>query len=105
MEVQFRHLRSSTLARRLTPGQTSSESGQSFLEVVESVTGSEGALEENPTSGGGEESPPQEKPHADAFASPKETVEEPVDQQASHPEKETPPSRIDSLGFRIDLTG
>ena len=104
MDVRFRHLQPSTLARRLTPGQTSSESGQSFLEVVESVTGSEGALEENPTSGGSEESPPQEKPQADAFTSPEETITESAEQHTSNPEEETPPPKAGSLGIRIDLT-
>ncbi len=105
MEVRFRHLQPSTLARRLTPGQTSSEAGQSFLEVVESVIGSEGALEENPTSGGSKEPPSQEKPQADAFTSPDETVEESAEQHTSNPEEETPAPRVDSLGIRIDLTG
>ena len=105
MEVRFRHLQPSTLARRLTPGQTPSESGQSFLEVVESVTGSEGALEENPTSGGNEESPPQEKPQADAFTSPEESIAESSGQHTSNPEEETPVPKTDFLGIRIDLTG
>jgi len=105
MEVRFRHLQPSTLARRLTPGQTSSESGLSFLEVVGSVTGSEGALEENPTSGGSEEATPQEKPQVDAFTSPDETIEESAEQHFSLPEEETPASKTDSLGIQIDLTG
>ena len=105
MEVRFRHLQPSTLARRLTPGQTSSEAGQSFLELVESVIGSEGALEENPTSGGSEELPPQEKRQADALTSPEETIEESAEQHTSNPEDETPAPRADSLGVRIDLTG
>ena len=76
MEVRFRNLRPSTLTRLVTPNRPPSESDQSFLEIVESVTGTESTPEKNPNSGHDRQSAPQEAHTTKADSPPnEETIE------------------------------
>jgi hypothetical protein len=107
MEVRFRPLPHSALARRVHAGQTGSETGQSFMEVIESVTGAENNPEENPNSGRKQEPP---RPRT-SLAGGSEPVEESTETGSEEPmastaekiaDKATPEGK--PLGVRIDMT-
>ena len=107
MEVRFRPLPQSALARRADAGQTGSESGQSFMEVIESVTGAENNPEENPNSGRKQEPPSR----TGAFAGVSGPVEERTEggaeeSTASNAEKNADKAAPEEkpLGVRIDMT-
>lgn len=51
MEIKFRPLQPSTLARRATPMRSNPEPEQSFIELVESVSGAEDKSEGSDQSG------------------------------------------------------
>ena len=107
MEVRFRPLRQSALARRANAGQTESETGQSFMEVVESVTGAENNPEENPNTGRKQE-PPRGTSPFDGGSEPAEESNETDSGEctASSPDKtaDTTTPEEKPLGVRIDMT-
>ena len=107
MEVRFRPLPHSSLARRVNAGQSGSETGQSFMEVIESVTGAENNPEENPNSGRKQEPP---RPRT-SLAGGSEPVEEKTESGSGEPtaspgekiaDRASPEGR--PLGGRIDMT-
>ena len=100
MEVRFRPLRASTLARHVPPGQLSSEEGQSFLEVVEDVTGTEQTPGEYPHTNRNKEKPPRNN----AWTGPPARDEEAAaPKQPTASGKETA-SGENPVGVRIDMT-
>jgi len=110
MEVKFRPMSSSTIARQVRPGQASADEGQSFMEVVESLGAAEQALGENPDSDRNQEQPHNPLPAGgpDSDAGPEEeTPGQPADPA---PDKSTamssdgPASQQKPLGVRLDLT-
>ena len=58
MEVRFRPMPPSALARQVKPGQSPTEDGQSFMEVVESLNASEQTPEQHADEGGSTKEPP-----------------------------------------------
>ena len=107
MEVRFRPLSQSALARRAGTGKTGSETGQSFMEVVESVTGAENNPEENPNSGRKQE-PPR---WTGSLIGGSDPVEERIESGAEQPEASSAEKNADKsspegkpLGVRIDMT-
>lgn len=107
MEVRFRPLRASTLARHVPPGQISSEDGQSFLEVVEDVTGTEQTPGEYPNTNRNKEKPPRNNAWTGPPARDEDATEEREEsvspKQATAPGKETA-SGEKPVGIRIDMT-
>ena len=109
MEIQFRPMQRSTLARRVTPGQASTEEDQSFPEVVESLAGAEQAPEQNPGGGGDRQQPlPQQwsepidsEPSEDTT----EQVSEPAPEKPASKSSDKPAPEERPLGVRLDLTG
>ena len=113
MEVRFRPLQPSTLARHVTPGQSPSEEGQDFLEVVESLAGAEQTPGENANSDRNKQEPSQQRNWTKDSASADFTddVQEDVDDSQGKPSREhTVPAPSKSipedkpLGTRIDMT-
>jgi hypothetical protein len=107
MEVKFRPLQSSSLTRRVSPGQLPPEGGQSFIEVVESLTGTENNPEENANSGRRQEVFLRKPPLSAGYAADEQYVEEApetgLDKSTSPPaDKNTPEPK--PLGIRIDMT-
>ena len=107
MEVRFRPLPHAALARRVNAGQTGSETGQSFMEVIESVTGAENNPEENPNSGSKQEPPRQRTSPAGGS----EPVEESTKTGSDEPTTSAAENAADKansegkpLGVRIDMT-
>ena len=102
MEVRFRPLQPSTLARRLSPGKAPSEEAQSFFEVVESLTAASNSPEEYAGSGQKEETtkqrPSNALPHAPSPAEEDLKAEKPAAPPTEKSEKDKP------LGIRIDVT-
>ena len=111
MEIKFRPMPASTLARRVSPGQSPTEDGQSFVEVVDSLTAADQTPEKNADAGGNRRQQPQNRPHAASH--------EPVEDATEMPTDQTPESTADnpnsqsrdktdpkdkSLGARLDLT-
>jgi len=107
MEVQFRPLPRSALARRVNSGRSESETGQSFMEVIESVTGAENNPEENPNTGRQQE-PPRPTGSFVGGATPVEESEQggSVEPTTSniHETAETSTPEAKPLGVRIDMT-
>ena len=73
MEVRFRPMPPSALARQVKPGQSPTEDGQSFMEVVESLNASEQTPEQHADEGGSTGESPS---HAHAHTSASEPIEE-----------------------------
>jgi len=101
----------SSLARQVKPGQSRTEDGQSFMEVVESLNASEQTPEQHADEGGSTgESPP---PHAHAHRSASEPIEEAPEEDsaataAAAPEDPAPHSpgsdaQTKPVGKRLDL--
>lgn len=107
MEVKFRPLQSSTLTRRVSPGQSPPEGGPSFIEVVESLTGTENTPEENANSGRRQEAFLRKPPLSSGYAADEQYVEEVpdtgLDKSALPPGDKAVPERK-PLGKRIDMT-
>jgi hypothetical protein len=107
MEVKFRPLQASSLARHVAPGQGPSEDGQSFLEVVENVASAEQAPGENPNSGHDKEKPSrQTNPTGDSASQDRtpESIAATVPQeQAGSPRNKTIPEEK-YIGAHIDMT-
>ncbi len=110
MEVRFRPMSASTIARQIRPGQASADEGQSFMEVVESLDAAEQAPGANPDSGRNQEQPHNPLPSVgpDSDTGPEEeTPGQPADPA---PDKSTAMSSDGSasqqkpLGVRLDLT-
>ena len=108
MEVRFRPMSASTIARQIRPGQASADEGQSFMEVVESLDAAEQAPGANPDSGRN-----QEQPHNPLPAVGPDSDTEPEEEtsgQPADPDKSTAMSSDGSasqqkpLGVRLDLT-
>lgn len=109
MEIKFRPMSPSTLARQLKPGQSPTEDGQSFIEVVESLTATEQTPEKNPGGGGGakqQQTPQNHSLGADLDETQNATEESPQ----PPPEHSQPPSPKKSdpeenpTGAHLDLT-
>jgi hypothetical protein len=111
MEIKFRPLPASTLARQVAPGQAPTEDGQSFVEVVESLTAADQTPEKDANAGRNQEKQPQNP----SFGGPDESAED----AANTPPGQEPETTIDnpnpqfpdkadpqgkSLGARLDLT-
>jgi hypothetical protein len=110
MEVRFRPLQASNLARHVTPGQLPSENGQDFLEVVESLTGSEQLPDENPGSDHNREEryPLRKPPPTDPAAAERAATSEDGEHTAVQSHSGTPRSKIADeekpVGRHIDMT-
>ncbi|UCD57424.1 MAG: hypothetical protein JSV16_16745 [Candidatus Hydrogenedentota bacterium] len=107
MEVRFRPLPRSTLARPVRPGQVPSEAGQNFGEVVEGVVGAENSPEKNSGAGRKQETPLWTlPPTSDSEAGEevaKEVPEGDTEKKAPLPADKTTPNGK-PLGTRIDMT-
>ncbi len=106
MEVKFRPLQSSTLTRRVSPGQSPPEGGPSFIEVVESLTGTENNSEENANSGRRQETFLRKPPLSTGYAADEQYVEAPATglaEPAPPPADKTAPEQK-PVGKRIDMT-
>ena len=99
------------LARRVSPGQSPTEGGQSFVEVVESLTAADQTPEKNADAGGNSRQQPQNRPHATTHELVEDAMEMPTDQkpestadnpQSQSSDKNDPKNK--PLGSRIDLT-
>lgn len=111
MEIRFRPLPPSTLARKASPGQTPTEDGQSFVEVVESLTAADQTPEKDANAGNNRERRPQNRslgvdhePIEDAMQAP---VEEIPESEADNPGLQPagkPDPQSKSVGTRLDLT-
>jgi hypothetical protein len=101
MEVRFRPLQPSTLTHRVAAGQSSSETGPSFVEMIDSLTGAEN----NPDSN----SPPDQqkrplegsRPNAGNPRGAENITEPPSHKPAASPTNDIPKAPV---GSRIDLT-
>lgn len=111
MEIKFRPMPASTLARRVSPGQSPTEDGQSFVEVVDSLTAADQTPEKNSDAGDNRRQPPQNRPHAATHEQAEDAMEMPTDQTLesagdnpnAQPADKTDP-KDKSLGTRLDLT-
>ncbi|RJP64079.1 MAG: hypothetical protein C4532_19850 [Candidatus Abyssobacteria bacterium SURF_17] len=103
MEVRFRPLSQSLLARRTAPGQAIPESGLNFLEIVESVTGAENNPEESPNSNSGNRQPLRKAISNTARI----TGEEPSLIEAEKPGSPSTQKKAEGkpVGQQIDMTG
>jgi len=110
MEVRFRALRDSTLNRNVSSGQLPAGEGQSFLEVVESVAGTEQTPGENLHSARNKQEQAQKKNRLGASAADDNTGDASKDPVTISPhDKVSPPhnkvvTNDEPLGARIDMT-
>ena len=113
MEVRFRPMQPSTLAREVKSSRSSTEDGESFMEVVESLTSADQTPEQDPDTGGSKQPPPWSAPHASH--GPTESAQNPGEQTIPETLEDTPgdpasqsPDTTDPdekpLGARLDLT-
>jgi hypothetical protein len=111
MEIRFRPLPASKLARQASPGQAPTEDGQSFVEVVESLTAADQTPEKDANAGGNREQRSRNRPPGSAHESIENTAEMPTDQKtesaadspdSQSPDKADPP--YEPVGARLDLT-
>ena len=111
MEIKFRPMPASMLARRVSPGQSPTEDGQSFVEVVDSLTAADQTPEKNADAGGNRENQPQNRPHAAPHEPVEDATEMPTDQKtestADNPNSQSPDKadpKENPVGSRLDLT-
>ena len=117
MEVRFRPMSPSTIARQVKPGQASADDGQSFIEVVESLAGADEASGENADSGRDREQPSQHgsssggpAPSGDPDHAParsEETSEnsaDPATEESTAASSDKAATEEKPIGARLDLT-
>ena len=109
MEVRFRALRDSTLARNVSSGQSPAGEGQNFLEVVESVAGAEQTPGESLHAAYSNQGQAQRKSGRRETAAEEHAGDDSKDPAAlsSHdasPSHNSAVSKDKPLGARIDLT-
>jgi hypothetical protein len=104
-----------TITREVKNARSSGEDGQSFIDVVETLTSTDETPEQNAESGGNKQPPPQRSPLT-AGASPEidtpEQIAEEMPEPESAPDSPKPQSTATAdpdveekpLGARLDLT-
>lgn len=99
MEIRFRPLPPSTLARQKSPGQTPTEDGQSFVEVVESLTAADQTPDKDADAGGNRE----QQAHNPSLGTGPESAEDAADITAEANPESTPDSSESPSTDKADL--
>lgn len=108
MEVKFRPVPASTLARQATPSRPSGDESQSFTEVVESLSATDHTPEQNPNSRDSKQEPPLNPALEDDSQPAERTNGEnrktiPANSATQKSGEKTEPEEK-TLGTRLDLT-
>lgn len=101
MEVNFRPLPPSAATRRVGPNHVpSSDEGQNFLEVIESLTSAENNPQANEQAGGNKEQAKRQQ-QGEEIAPPGEETGEPTDTQNTPSDQQQPGEK--KLGTHFDI--